>query len=96
MKEPYSEREIREIAESVKSLSSEFKVYTVQVNEYIKQDAVAHATMIEAMKSIREDTEENTNFRKKVVTAVVGTAFMALSALGVGLLKVTGVLNLTR
>ena len=40
------------------------------------------------------ENRENTAFRKRAINAIVGAAFLALSAVGVAVLKVTGVLRL--
>lgn len=40
------------------------------------------------------ENRENTAFRKRAINAIVGAAFIALSAVGVAVLKVTGVLRL--
>lgn len=49
---------------------------------------------IKELKAIIPDHMENTEFRKRVMQAVVGTAFLALAALGLAVLKVVGILKL--
>ena len=49
---------------------------------------------VKELKNILPDHYENTQFRKKVITAIVGTAFLALSALGLAVLKITGIIHL--
>jgi len=48
------------------------------------------------LKNIVPDHLENTAFRKKVMNAVVGAAFTALAALGLTVLKITGIIHLGR
>lgn len=43
---------------------------------------------------IISENKENTAFRKRAINAIVGAAFLALSAVGVAVLKVTGILRL--
>jgi hypothetical protein len=38
--------------------------------------------------------QENTAFRKRAMNAIVGAAFLALAAVGVAVLKVTGIIRL--
>lgn len=49
---------------------------------------------LNALLGLRDEVKENTNFRNKAMNAVVGTAFMALAALGYAVLKVTGILKI--
>ena len=72
---------------SVKEIVLEMK------QEQQRQNALL-VEMKEALDAITPDHRENTAFRKKVITAIVGTAFLALSALGVAVLKITGIINI--
>lgn len=91
---PYSPREIRALIDSVNELKKEVGDHIGRVNKYIQDDSIAHANIMASVENMKSELDENTSFRKKVVSSIVGTAFLALCALGVGLLKITGVLNL--
>jgi len=96
MSEPYTQREIQEISEEVKNMREEMKRHTATINEYIRQDGIAHQKMIDAVDRHERDIKENTNFRRRAMNAIVGAAFLALSAVGLAVLKITGVLQLPK
>lgn len=48
---------------------------------------------LKELKEIMPDHMENTAFRKKAMYAIVGTAFSALAALGVMVLKTLGIVR---
>lgn len=49
---------------------------------------------IKELKEILPDHRENTEFRKKAVYAIVGTAFTALAGLGMIVLKTLGIIRI--